>query len=52
MSTASSRDPNGDPDFARRVQRLEDIEAIRNIRGFLQSGSNIAEPAMAEADAR
>ena len=27
-------------------------QAIRNIRGFLQSGSNIAEPAMAEADAR
>lgn len=32
MSTASSRDPNGDADLARRVQRLEDIEAIRNIR--------------------
>ena len=27
-------------------------QAIRNIRGFLQSGSNIAEPVMAEADAR
>lgn len=27
-------------------------QAIRNIRGFLQSGSNIAEPVMAEANAR